>query len=231
MEDFAKLPAEEISEAALLSIARKRFDEEALPPEFEAVWWPRFQALIEEITNWQREQRMRTSEIFIEQSGRTDEGLDGFLLRGRADRIDLLNDETVSLIDFKTGLDPSNKQVETLLAPQLPLEAAMSKRGAFKDVPASEVSELAYVRLRPSGEFKVDIICDDSDAMKKTAAQLGELAWSELQGLIAAYRNENRSYVSKQRPWLERYKNDFDHLARVREWSVADNSDGEAGDT
>ena len=231
MEDFAKLPVEETNEAALLSIARKRFDEEALPPEFEAVWWPRFYALAEKITGWQREQRLRAREIFSEQSGRTDEGLDGFLLRGRADRIDLLGDGTVSLIDFKTGLDPSKKQVETLLAPQLLLEAAMSKRGAFMEVPASEAGELSYVRLRPSGEFKVDMIGDGSDPKKKTATQLGELAWAELQGLIAAYRQESRGYTSKQRPWLDRYESDYDHLARVREWSAVDNSDSEAGET
>jgi len=231
MEDFAKLPVEETSEVALLSIARKRFDKEALPVDLEAVWWPRFEALVEEITNWQREQWVRSEQIFVEQSGRTGDGLDGFLLRGRVDRFDLLKDGTISVIDYKTGLDPSKRQVETLLAPQLPLEAAMAARGAFNDVPASDTNELSYVRLRPSGEFRVDMIGDGSDAKKKTAAELGELAWAELQGLITAYRNESRGYISKQRPWLERYESDYDHLARVREWSVADNSDGEAGET
>ncbi|MGI9355645.1 MAG: double-strand break repair protein AddB [Rhizobiaceae bacterium] len=229
MEDFAKLSAGEISEASLLSIARKRFDEQTLPSEVEAVWWPRFKTLVGKITNWHYELCIRAEEIFVEQNGQTDDELEGFVLRGRADRIDLLADGSVSLIDYKTGLDPSKKQVEALLAPQLPLEAAMAARGAFEDVPWSQAAELAYVRLRPSGEFKIDMIGDGSDAKKKSAAELGEAAWAELLGLIRAYGQESRGYTSKQRPWLERYESDYDHLARVREWSVDDYVGGDTG--
>ncbi len=230
MEDFAKLSVEHSSEAALLVIARRHFDAMDLPPDVEAIWRPRFQALVGEVTTWQRERRALAKEVAVELSGKTDDGLDGFTLRGRADRIDRLQDGSLAIFDYKTGAGPSKAQAESLLAPQLPLEAAMAKRGAFGDGLKAETSELAYVRLRASGDFRIDTLGDAKGKLKKTIADLEEEAWTQLRELINAYKDPKRGYTSRVRPPLNvNYESDYSHLARVGEWSVADDEAEEGG--
>ena len=220
-----------IDREALVSIARKRFDEMALPPDIEALWWPRLEALAEDIVAWQSRRLSEAKQILTERNGRTDNGLDGFTLRGRADRVELLHDGRLAFFDFKTGSKPSKKEAESLYAPQLPLEAAMARRGAFDDVQAADTSELAYIRLRPSGEFKRDAIGDGKGKTKKTVADLEEEAWKQLRGLVDAYRDPRRGYTSRVWPPLNTsYESDYAHLARVSEWSVADKSGEEGGD-
>ena len=53
-------------------------------------------------------------------------------LTGIADRIDILGDGGAVLIDYKTGSSPSANEARALLDPQLALEAAALKAGAFK---------------------------------------------------------------------------------------------------
>ena len=52
-------------------------------------------------------------------------------LKAKADRIELLKDGTLAIIDFKTGVPKSGKQVQSGIEPQLSLEAAIAARMAF----------------------------------------------------------------------------------------------------
>ncbi len=90
-----------------------------LPTEIEAVWWPRFTALIPQFLAWERERAYNVQTRFAEISSdkREVEGL-GVTLSGRADRIDLMRDGTAEIIDYKTGSTPSPKQAHVLLSPQ-----------------------------------------------------------------------------------------------------------------
>ena len=73
-------------------------------------------------------------------------GKDTFTLRGRADRIEQRRDGTACIVDFKTGQPPSNKEVFAGFSPQLTLEAAMLKAGAFDGVTRTrETPDLLYV--------------------------------------------------------------------------------------
>ena len=55
---------------------------------------------------------------------------------GRADRVDLVGDDGLAIYDFKTGTPQTDRTVFAGLTPQMTLEAAMAKRGAFAGVPA-----------------------------------------------------------------------------------------------
>lgn len=59
-------------------------------------------------------------------------GTTGVTLSGRADRLDVLPDKTIEILDFKTGTPPSSKQVRELLFPQLALETALLIQGGFQ---------------------------------------------------------------------------------------------------
>lgn len=150
----------------------------------------------------------------------------GFLLTGRADRIDLTPDGAV-VIDYKTGQPPSSPQVESGLAPQLPLEAAMVTLGGFKDVPAgTAIDGLVYVRVsggEPPGEWK---------PVKPKAGAVADLAPAALAGLarlVARFGEPTQGYQSLVRSEFTGRHGDYDHLARVAEWSATGGA-GEEGE-
>jgi len=139
-------------------------------------------------------------------------------LSGTADRIDISKtDSSLSIIDYKTGAPPSITEVETGVSPQLALEAAMLTRSGFSGIAAAPVEELAYIRLSggdPAGEFR-------SAGGKKSPPpeMLAEEAYDGLLRLIAQFDRQATPYLSCPRPDLPYRFNDYEHLARVKEWS------------
>lgn len=210
----------------MMAIAGEVFGENNVPSEVAATWLPRFRAIARLFIEWEAGRQGAIARSLTEISGRMEVGETGFTLRGRADRIDMLRDGTLAVLDYKSGLKPSKKQARTL-SPQLSLEAMMARSGAFDPLPAGhEASDLAYVRLRPADSLVVDRICEGRDAPEP--AVLVEAAWRQLNELILAYRDPAQGYVSRYAPAYEGdLSGDYDHLARVREWATGD---GEGGD-
>jgi ATP-dependent helicase/nuclease subunit B len=71
------------------------------------------------------------------------------MLYGKADRIEQYNNNTLRIIDYKTGTPPTGIALESGYAPQLPLEALMAQNGGFAGVPALPVSHLEFWHLKP----------------------------------------------------------------------------------
>ncbi|MAU41398.1 MAG: double-strand break repair protein AddB [Kordiimonas sp.] len=199
----------------LLSMGRDAFGEALARPTVWAFWWPRYC----QIAAWfiEKEQERRAAgcqtigaEVWARQRFPGPAG--DFILKAKADRIDRLQDGSLSIIDYKTGKEPSARQLHAGYAPQLPLEAVMAHDGSFDDIPAGSVSELAYWRLHggdPAGEIKTPEK-DSVDELRRKAAD-------GLRDLIAAFDRQETPYLSKPRPGVLGY-GDYDHLARVKEW-------------
>lgn len=221
------------AERRLEEFGQQFFSEMDLPIEIEAVWWPRFTALIAQFIAWERERAYNVATRFAEiaSTKREVENL-GITLSGRADRIDLMRDGTAEVIDYKTGSTPSPRQAHVLLSPQLALEAALLVRGAFSDLGPVRASDLTYVRLRAGGEVKPESILKiGRPPSEKTAPALGEEAWQRLAQLLEEYQNPAKGYLSRALPFRETdLTGDYDHLARVLEWSAGGDSGGEGGE-
>ena len=157
-------------------------------------------------------------------------GSDKFILRTRADRIERRKDGTYSILDYKTGAPPSASQVQTGLSPQLTLEAAILRGGGFKGIEAnSPVTQLAYVHLHggPDGGNDKPVKFKDS-----TADTEADLAWARLVKFVMRFDDPATGYLSRETPmFMRRGGGDYDHLARVKEWSLSggtdDDGDGE----
>lgn len=213
----------------LLQIGREEFVAAALPAETHALWWRRFEKTVPALFKIEVERAQAIMRSVIEASSASlpVDGT-GVTLSGRADRIDVLNDGTAAIIDYKSGGSSSARQAKILLAPQLPLEAALLRRGAFKDPGALKSSELAYERLKPGGEVSWEPVANDGSKLE-SAADLGELAWKKLGHILGHYGNADTAYESQVLPASERRAGDYDHLARVLEWSSGpDADDGDA---
>ncbi|MGE0503288.1 MAG: double-strand break repair protein AddB [Rhizobiaceae bacterium] len=213
----------------LVEAGRQAFAEAGLPADVEAVWWPRFLSLAPNLIAWEHDQRRdvvaRLAEV---RAGQTPVGATGATLRGYADRIDLLPAGHADILDYKTGATPSKMQAHTLLAPQLALEAALLRRGAFAPLGPLQPSKLAHVRLKPNGEVFEESILETRSGIK-SAPELGEEAWTRLERLLHHYNGPDAGYRSRALPFRAGEVGDYDHLARVAEWS-AGGGDDEEGD-
>lgn len=210
------LPADPLAE--LMALGRDAFAPLNDYPEAKAFWWPRFERIARWFIDWEIERRSKVQSVFAEVKGEL-QVTDDFMLTARADRIEQRSDGTFAVLDYKTGRPPTPGQVESGLAPQLTLQATILRHGNFERVPAGRsVSELLYLRLSggdPGGE---------NEARKfktMTLDQAADRALKKLEDLVVKFSVEETPYLSFWRPmWVGRTYGDYDHLARVREWSA-----------
>ena len=227
LEKFVAAFPEKLPDHALqklLEIGEGVFENAMERPGVAAFWWPRFRRIARWMIEYEREHRLGVSRSYAETLGEIEIGglQRPVVLRGKADRIDLMKDGTLSIADYKTGSVPSKKQVEIGLSPQLPLEAAMAARGGFRDkgVPEALASRLVYLRLtggETAGEERVTL---------DPGGDLAEEIFALLVALLKQYEDEATPYLSRPRPMFTGRYGDYDHLARVKEWS-ASGGDGE----
>jgi ATP-dependent helicase/nuclease subunit B len=216
-------PADPLAE--LRKLGEKYFAPLADYPEARAFWWPRFERIARWFAGWDGDRRGKIATLYAEIEGTItfDAGARPFTLTARADRIERRNDGSYAILDYKTGAARTEKQVRTGLAPQLTLEAAILRHGTFGTIVGGSVSELAYVTLRggdPPGEpcaieFK-----------EGTPDSQADHALARLKALAARFADAQTPYFSLVSPmWATRY-GDYDHLARVKEWSATDGGEG-----
>ena len=222
------LPADALS--ALLDIGKSHFAPLENFPEAKAFWWPRFERIAAWYVGFDAKRRAGAQSLSIEVGGKLpiDFGNDTFTLTVRADRIECLADERYAIIDYKTGAPPSDNQVSAGLSPQLTLEAAILKDGGFKGIPAGgSVAELLYVRLSggvEAGEERSVKFKDSTPDMK------ADEALAELTGVLAKFADPNSPYLSLRHPMWKNHYGTYDHLARIKEWSLTGGLDEEAGE-
>jgi ATP-dependent helicase/nuclease subunit B len=205
----------------LIAVGRKVFEPVLTQPAVYAFWWPRF----ERIADWfitNEADRAETFEVAaVEEWAEAELEGTGFTLFAKADRIDR-NKATgaLTIIDYKTGNIPSAKRVAAGFAPQLPLEAWLAERGAFKGVDAAPVDDLVFWELKGG-----DPVQKQHRPIKDVTESVTE-AEQGLRGLVKTFADEGVAYLSNPRPKEAGY-GDYDHLARVKEWrNTADPFDG-----
>ena len=222
-KDFAGgLPADPLE--ALRKLGEKHFAPLNDYPEARAFWWPRFERIARWFADWDKDRRAGLTTLHAEIRGELSfpVGARQFTLSGIADRIERRCDGTYAIIDYKTGQARTEKQVRTGLAPQLTLEAAILRAGGFKPIASGSVSEIAYVTLKggePAGKpvpIKFKEGTPDSQA---------DRALDKLKGLAATFEDESTPYLSLVHPMWKTHYGDYDHLARVKEWSLTGGAD------
>ena len=219
-----KAPADPLKE--LLALGEKHFATLADYPEARAFWWPRFVRIAQWFAQWDSERRAGLQALYAEIKGelKFPIGKREFTLSAIADRIEQLKDGSYAILDYKTGAARTEKQVRTGLAPQLTLEAAILRAGKFGNLPAGSVSEIAYVTLKggePAGKP------GEINFKEGTPDSQADHALAKLKELAARFENEAEPYRSLVSPmWLGRRYGDYDHLARVKEWSATGGDEG-----
>ncbi|MEX0583537.1 MAG: double-strand break repair protein AddB [Sneathiella sp.] len=204
----------------LLEYGKEAFGDVLSYPSVWAFWWPRFERVADWFITFETARRKKFRTLRTEAKGeiKIPSPAADFTLSGTADRIDqAISDSSLSILDYKTGTLPSSTEVETGVSPQLALEAAMLARRGFPGISVAPVTELAYIRLSgadPAGEFR------NAGGNKTPPAEtLADEAYDGLVRLIAQFDRQATPYLSCPRPDLPYRFNDYEHLARVKEWS------------
>jgi ATP-dependent helicase/nuclease subunit B len=206
--------------ARLIALSEETFAQYGIPQSALALWRPRFARAAAWFVEEEARRRASISRSFLEIKGRMEIDAPGgtFVLTGRADRIDELFDGGASIVDYKTGKPPTDSQVRTF-SPQLPLEGAILAHGGFEGIGARPPSELVYIRFA-GGEVPGETHVVNADAVQLSAETLGKLAQR-----IAEFDRQATPYFSRIAPYRTDSTGDYDHLARVREWSLSGRED------
>ncbi len=221
-------PRDETREAArqrLVAAAERAFALLSADPAFRALRWPRIIKGLEKFLEFDANQRSGASEIWFELAGRLEIPLaDGsrFTLTARADRIERLREGGAALIDYKTGAPPGVAEVQVGFAPQLTLEAAMLARGAFAAIGPLQAESAIYFKLGGAdGGFERRL-----KFREETFESVVERHFAGLVELLEQFADPGTPYLPRPYAKFVGRGADYDHLARVKEWSATGGAEG-----
>lgn len=214
---------------AFLRISREELATYEDDPAIWSFWMPRLsrigQWVADQEAEWRTEWRFTKGEgtgaMIMSPPGHGD-----FTLTAIADRVDVAHaGMQVAIIDYKSGGTFSQSGMKSGRFPQLPLEALIVSEGRFEGVEAKPVGAMAYWVLtggRTPG--KITALSKDTDIqVAMDAARTG------LEALITAFDDPATPYLSIPDPARAPRFNDYEQLARVKEWAAL--GDDETEDT
>lgn len=177
-------------------------------------WAARLEALTSWFIDFETERRTQVEHIKLEETGARAFDINGeiFTLTAKADRVEINPDKSINLLDYKTYRPPSAGDVKKQKNPQLLLEALIAQSGGFSSLEAARVAALENIHIsggHPEGEIMP--ITDFDDALAE--AEQGLL------DLVTAYLFGDAAFEPHTQPKLIKYADDYDHLARLLEWS------------
>jgi len=197
--------------------------------ERREIWLERFGRAAEQFLDWERARHGRIASRAVEIRGEwTFPALENFVLVGKADRIDQRTDGLLEILDFKTGGVPAPKDMTGFEAPQLLLEAAMARAGAFADIPQRDTALLTYIKigLGPNAFTIRPFSLRKDMPLMQAVGEIERRVQGHIQtflirgdlAMVARLRPRNEG-GRKQRP------GDYDHLARTDEWTLTSGVD------
>lgn len=213
-------------ERTLVAMADEQFADLGGSARVAAFWRPNFQRFARWFAATEPGRRAGIVKILGEVDGKLDIGAgSGFEVTARADRIDVRNDGTVVIYDYKSGKTPSPRAVRDLYAAQLPLEAAIAEGGGFGDLGPRTVAALRYIKASGYGSGG-----EEDDAAELPPGDLARNSLQALRALIAKFADVTTPYEAKRRPaaaFRAVYEyDDYAHLARVQEWAAGGEGEG-----
>jgi ATP-dependent helicase/nuclease subunit B len=208
-------PGEDAARAAWARASERALAQHADRPGILAFWRPRLghigDFVIAEEAALRRDGGLRA--CLVETKGVAQLG--EVTIEARADRLDQLGNGQWRVVDYKTGTVPKEAALLAGDAPQLPIEAWLLRQGAFGGV-SGEARELVYWRLT-GGEQPGEVKTIDTAAQDYAA-----IAQERLESLAARWLLGDAPFVSRPHPARGAAGGDYDHLARIDEWSAGE---------
>jgi double-strand break repair protein AddB len=181
-------------------------------PGVAAHWYGHLGSIADQLVLDEQNRRAVGKPVALERKGRFDVPGTMFAIRGKADRIDRLDDGSLVIYDYKTGRPPTAEELR-YFDRQLPIEAVMAELGGFDDIPAETVSHVTHIGLGRTPKLQETPLTAEGDLDLRTITIQGELAH-----LLSSFDSDTKGYPSRRAMEKVRYDGDYDHLARFGEW-------------
>ncbi len=211
---WAELPENEQFQT-LLAYGRDVFSNSPHGPAMQTLWWPRFERIAAWFVENERKRRTFLKTVRTEIKGQTEimAGSRKFILKARADRIEEDKGGRLVIVDYKTGEPPEKKDIAAGLAPQLVLEALIAAEGGFSATDKQKsVREIGYWKLSGTSEHSNAIMYGEELETWLTETREGLIR------LLKTFDNPETPYLSCPDTERSPKYNDYEHLARVKEW-------------
>ena len=200
-------------------IARDVFSALDGHPEQRDIWLRRFHKSARGFLEFER---LRDREIkirFAEISLKWKNPINGFELRGRADRIDVRHDGMLEILDFKTGNVPAKTEMREFMAPQMLIEAAIAKEVGCENLSPAPIKGASYIKIAPGPlafklyPFETPLGMDIDGAAAKMLLMVQNRAEEFLY-------SDNTIMAPRLIPVAnQKFTPAYDHLARTGEWT------------
>jgi ATP-dependent helicase/nuclease subunit B len=201
--------------------ARAMFAGVDVHPLLRALWQPRLLEAIRWIAQQVTADKAEGRRIaLVEKEGRAE--IAGVTLTGKADRIDLMPDGTLAIVDYKTGKPPSARQVKAGFALQLGLLGLIAESdGGFPDLADGRiVSHFEYWSLAKKGEafgYRDSPVDPLGKRDKVISADFTALVYDQFETAAAAWLTGDTPFTARLVPEIASY-GDYDQLMRLEEW-------------
>ena len=195
----------------MLSLGEEYFAEHKVTDAMLAFWRPNLEKMVGWIVARETIYRDSVAKIYSEVKGSYvfDAPAGEFMVTAKADRVDVLKNGKINVIDYKTGQAKKLKEVKAGYAPQLPIEGIIASKGGFENLSKAEVEALMYWRLGVEETLITENI-------EETLAHNEQC----IKDLISIFDFETTPYISRPRAALAPKYSDYEHLSRIKEWSV-----------
>ena len=217
-------------EGELLAIADKHLDDlRKTKPEAATLLLPSLEVLARRFEAFERGRRNASMRLLIEERGEISftVGHKKHTLSCYADRIEVTGGDA-NICDYKSGAIPLANEVIVGKKPQLPLEALILREGGFGDIAkgGTRLDGLTYISTRIRETLGAELDIREIVPKDGNLDKLVEESYQGLKRLLNAYLDEAQPYLCRPREESRHYTGDYDHLARLLEWSSAA-SDGD----
>ncbi len=185
-------------------------------------WLQRFKSIAKSFIQFEKKYKNDVKLSILENEGKYKIS-DNFTIKAKADRIDVLNNNTCAVYDYKTGTIPYKKSVLTGYSPQLLIEALIIENGGYVSIGSKKVSKIAYLALKNKESDNKEIIFSEYD--DKPLSEMIADTNNNLKDMINKFYNKENpaSYISHPNPnkvgdLIKKYS-EYEHLARIKEWN------------
>ncbi|VAW17577.1 FIG041266: ATP-dependent nuclease subunit B, partial [hydrothermal vent metagenome] len=188
-------------------------------PDQRDIWLKRFQKSAQGFLEFERQRDADIKTRFAEIDLKWKNPVNGFELRGRADRIDVRHDGALEILDFKTGNVPSKTEMKEFMAPQMLIEAAIAKDVGFKKHLPASVKAANYIKIA-LGPLAFDLHpFETPSGMDIDEAAQKILQMVQLRADIFLYSDSSIMSPRIMPLSSQRFTPAYDHLARTAEWT------------
>jgi len=217
------------AEQILVEIAADVFGVLAARPERRDIWLRRFTSAIEGFLAFERSRNHKVRQRYAEKKLRWTFQVAGtdFTLRGRADRIDVLSDNSFEIIDFKTGSVPGSAEMRNFLAPQLLLEAAIAGARGFENTDPAPTSALTYIKIGagPKAFVPTGFVLAKNMDIKAASEEILNRVQSQVEAYLLSDTHPMHARLLPKPN--QSFRSPYEHLARSDEWTLNDYWEGE----